>query len=167
MKARAAPHVMGSLRWRCEGSIDARPDDVYAWMTDFTADDHNSEAYKRGAGVDPKKKAKPSVRKVLSREGNTLRIEDTWDGQTWQQTVTLDPAARSVRIVGGFGYDATWRATPEGTGTRLSVDGQMGKGIVGSLLRLFEKRTQRSMDQDFAGHMEDLKETLRASGRLK
>lgn len=158
---------MGSAQWACETHLDADPDAVYAWMTDFTRDDHNSEAYKRGAGVDPGKKAKPSHREIVSREGNALRIKDTWEGQTWEQTVALDPAARTVRITGGFGYDSTWRATPEGGGTRLAVRGQMGRGVVGSILKLFERKTQKSMQADFNGHVEDLRESLRAAGKLK
>lgn len=158
---------MGSAQWSCETLVDADPDVVYAWLTDFGKDDHNSEAYKRGAGVDPRKKTKPSSRVILSRKDNVLEIEDTWDGSTWRQTVTLDPAARTVRITGGFGYDSTWSATPEGNGTRLEVRGQMGKGVVGSILKLFEGKTQKSMQNDFNGHVEDLKETLRAAGKLK
>ncbi|HET6403138.1 MAG TPA: SRPBCC family protein [Candidatus Thermoplasmatota archaeon] len=158
---------MGSLTWRCEGTVDAQPDDVYAWLTDFSADDHSSEAYRRGAGIDARKRTKPSSRKVLSREGDVLRIEDTWNGQTWTQTVTLDAAARAIRIEGGMGYAATWRAEPHGSGTRISVEGQMGRGLVGSVMRLFEKRTRRSMQQDFDGHMEALRESLRDAGKLK
>ena len=49
---------MGSLEWRCEAHVDAAPDIVYAWMSDFTKDDHNSDAYKRGTKIDPAKLAK-------------------------------------------------------------------------------------------------------------
>jgi hypothetical protein len=160
MSPRGDAGRMGSATWRCEARLDAAPDAVYAWMSDLTADDHNSAAYKRGAGVDPAKKQKPATREVLSREGNVLRVRDTWNGSTWEQTVTLDPTARTVRIQGGMGYDATWRAAPAGAGTRLSVEGQMGRGLVGSLMKLFQGRMQREMQADFNGHVEDLRESL-------
>ncbi|HVM44754.1 MAG TPA: SRPBCC family protein [Candidatus Thermoplasmatota archaeon] len=151
---------MGSATWRCEAYVDVPPDDVYAWLTDFSTDDHASDAYKRGAGIDPRKRTKPSSRRVLSREGDVWRIEDTWGGSKFTSTATGDLAARTIRIQGGFGYEATWRATPQGAGTRLSVEGRMGKGLIGSVLKLFEARTQKSMQSDFNGHVEDLKESL-------
>lgn len=152
---------MGSVTWRLSGIVAASPDAVWAWLTDFTEDDHNSAAYRRGAG-ETKPQKKPSRREVVSREGNVIRLRDTWNGSTWEQTVTLDPASRSVRIQGGFGYDATWAATPEGNATRVSVEGRMGKGIVGSIMKLFQGSTQKSMEKDFRGHMEDLRESLKA-----
>ena len=153
---------MGSVSWRVSAVVAAPPDAVYAWMTDFTTDDHNSEAYRRGAG-ETKPAKKPSRREILSREGNVLRIKDTWNGQTWEQTITLDPARRSVRIQGGFGYDSLWTATPEATATRVTVEGKMGKGLVGSVMRVFfQGSTQKSMGKDFRGHVEDLRESLQA-----
>lgn len=149
---------MGSVTWRCSDTIAASPDVVYTWLIDFTADDHNSEAYRRGAGVPPEKKRKPAKRTILSREGNVLRIQDEWGREKFVQTVTLDPAARSVRIEGGFGYLATWRADPDGAGTRVSVEGRMGKGLVGSIMRLFEGRMRKGMETDFRGHLEELRE---------
>ena len=156
---------MGHVRWYCSGIVAAPADVVYAWLTDFTEDDHNSEAYRRGAGVKPKKgkPAAPAKRTVLSRDGNVLRIRDRWDGNDWTQTVTLDPSTHSYRVEGGFGYEAEWRAIPEGNATRVEFAGQLGKGIVGSLMRLFSGRMQKSMESDFQGHLEDLRETLRAA----
>lgn len=149
---------MGSVTWRASGTVRADPDAVYAWMTDFTADDHGSEAYLRGSGQ--KKPKKPGVRTILSREGNVLRIEDNWGGSTYRQTITLDPATRSYRIESGMGYHATWRAVPEGGGTRVEVEGRMGRGIVGALMGLFAKPIRRGMEDDFRGHLEELRETL-------
>src|SRR5688500_10820524 len=120
---------MGSATWRATGTVEADPDRVYAWLTDFTDDDHNSPAYTRGAGIPPDKKTKPSKREVLSREGNVLEIRDEWGGSKFTATVTLDPKARTVRIQGGMGYDSVWRATPEGSGTRVTVEGRMGRGL--------------------------------------
>lgn len=156
---------MGSAQWKVEEHIEAAPDVVYAWMTDFRPDDHDSEAYKRGAGIDPTKKQKPSTRTILSREGDTVRIRDEWGGSTYEQTLTLDRVARTVRIQGGMGYEALWRAAPEGSGTRLSVHGRMGRGILGSLMKLFEGNMQKSMESDFRGHAEELRESLKAKAR--
>lgn len=156
---------MGSVTWKEETTIAAAPDAVFAWMSDFTEDDHNTEAFRRGAGVDPTKKRKPSRRTILSREGNVLRIRDEWGGSKYEQTVTLDPTARTVLIQGGMGYESTWRASPEGAGTRLSVEGRMGRGIVGTMMRLFEGGMRKSMAEDFRGHVEDLRDTLRAGGK--
>lgn len=152
---------MGSVTWKGEAFIEASPDVVYAWMTDLTRDDHNSDAYRRGAGIDPSKPAKPAVRTVLSRDGNIVKIRDEWNGSTYEQTLTLDPALRTVRIEGTMGYQALWRAAPEGDGTRLSVEGSLGRGLLGSFMRLFEGKMRRQMDQDLRGHVEDLRETLK------
>lgn len=156
---------MGSATWRATGLVEGSPDEVYAWMTDFTSDDHNSEAFKRGAGVKPGKKQKPSMRIVESRDANVLRIKDEWGGSAYTSTVTLDPVQRTVRIQGGMRYDSTWRATAEGPSTRVTVEGSMGKGILGSIMALFERKIQKSMERDFHGHMEDLRETLQARGK--
>jgi len=151
---------MGRVTWRFSDTVRARPDDVYAWMADFAADDHATEAFKRGAAY-PEKKWKPSKRTVVSREGNVLRIKDEWGRGGFETTATLDAATRSVRIVGGLGYEATWRATPEGDGTRIEVDGKMGRGLLGSLMKLVAGRsTREGMEKDFRGHVEDLRESL-------
>lgn len=150
---------MGEVTWAFEGHVEASPDAVYAWLTDFSGDDHASEAYRRGAGV-ANKKHKPSSRTVLSREGNVLRIEDRSGRSKYTSTVTLDPAARAIRIQGGFGYDSTWSASPEGSGTKLAVRGQAGHGLVGSLMRLFAGPMRRSMGCDFNGHLEDARASL-------
>lgn len=164
---------MGSARWHCSGIVAAPADVVYSWLTDFSPDDHNSEAYKRGAGVRPKKGRKgkvprepePAVRTILAREGNVLKIRDQWDGNDWTQTVTLDPATRSYRVDGKFGYEAHWRAISEGNATRVEFEGKLGRGVLGTMMRLFEHKMQQSMENDFRGHMEDLRETLRGSGQ--
>lgn len=148
---------MGSVSWRVSELIEGSPDAVWAWMTDFSQDDHATEAYRRGAGV---KKPRASSRTILSREGNVLRIEDRDGASKYVQTVTLHPERRAVHIAGQMGYDATWTATPEGQATRLTVQGRMGSGLVGSLMRLFRVQLQRGMEKDFRGHVEDLRETL-------
>lgn len=152
---------MGSVSWRVSDLVDGPPDAVWAWMTDFSQDDHSTEAYRRGAGV---KKARAASRTILSREGNVLRIEDRDGASKYVQTVTLHPERRAVHIAGQMGYDATWTATPEGHRTRLTVEGRMGKGLVGSLMRLFQVQLQRGMERDFRGHVEDLRESLGRRG---
>lgn len=152
---------MGSVTWRVTDVVDGPPEAVWAWMTEFSPDDHASEAFRRGAGVE---KTRASSRTILSREGNVLRIEDRDGASKYVQTVTLHPERRAVHIAGQMDYDATWTATPEISGTRLTVEGQMGKGLVGSLMRLFQTRMRKSMERDFRGHVEDLRETLKSRG---
>lgn len=157
---------MGSARWYCSGIVAAPANVVYAWMTDFTEDDHNSDAYRRGAGVKPRnakrgKPPAPAKRTILAREGDVLTIRDQWDGNDWTQTVTLDPSTHSYRVEGKFGYEAEWRAIPEGNATRVEFAGKLGKGLLGSLMGLFSGKMQKSMEADFQGHLEDLRETLK------
>lgn len=152
---------MGAVTWHASAIVHASPDDVWAWMTDFTSDDHNGEAYLRGAGQ--KRPKKPAMRTIVSREGNVLRIEDRWNGSTYRQTVTLDPSTRSYRIEASMGYDATWRAVAEGGATRYEVDGRMGRGALGSLMALFRGPIRRSMEADFRGHAEELREAMAAA----
>ena len=131
-------------------------------MTDFRPDDHTSAAFRRGAGV-PEGKAvkKGDGRKILSRGPDEVVLEDTWDGQTMRMRVGLDPKARTVTLDGQMGYHAVWRAEPDGDGTRLVVEGRMAPGgLFGLLLPLFKSRFLKQMGQDFAGHLEDLKESL-------
>ena len=149
---------MGSVTWRVTDLVAASPDAVWAWMIDFSADDHASEAFRRGAGV--KGTPRDSLRTILSREGNVLEIEDRDGRSTYKQTVTLHPKARRVHIAGQMGYDATWSATPEAGGTRVTVEGRMGRGVMGSLMTLFGSALRKSMERDFRGHLEDLRETL-------
>lgn len=152
---------MGSVTWRMSDVVDGPPEAVWAWLTDFTKDDHATEAFRRGAGIQKDRSA--SSRTILSRDGDVLRIEDRDGRSTYVQTVTLHPEARRVHIAGAMGYDATWSATPEARGTRLAVQGRMGRGVLGAILSLFAGPIRRSMERDFRGHLEDLRETLRAA----
>lgn len=153
---------MGSVAWRLSGVVAAGPDEVYAWMTDFREDDHERPAFRRGSGAKPG--GRPSSRKVLSRDGDVLRIEDSWGRNRFVATVTLDPKARAVRIEGKMGYESTWRAEPDGAGTRVEVEGRMGRGVVGSLMAVFASGIRREMEQDFRGHLEDLRESVGGEG---
>src|SRR5439155_21501752 len=47
----AAPADAMPARWSFEAHVDAPPDAVYAWMTDYSEDDHANERFRRGAGA--------------------------------------------------------------------------------------------------------------------
>jgi hypothetical protein len=152
-------------RWLFSAHVAAPPDEVFRWMSDFREDDHSRPAYLRGAGVDPSKARVSSKRTVLSREGNVIRLLDEWDGRSFKATVTLAPERREVVIEGGFGYRATWRAAPEGEGSRVECAGEFGaKGIMRLVAPLFARSFEREMRKDFDGHVADLRETLASVG---
>jgi hypothetical protein len=93
---------MATLAWAHAGDVDARPDAVYAWMSDFRPDDHATAAFLRGAGA-----AGPqATRKVLRRSDHEVVLEDTWKGRRFELTAKLDPQAREVRVQGAMGYHA-------------------------------------------------------------
>lgn len=138
----------------------ADPAVVFAWLTDYREDDHARPAFFRGAGTPPKKQ-RPSRRRVVSRAGNTLEIEDAWGRKRFRAKVTLTPARYELRIQGDFGYDATWTARPSGGGTRLEVRGTVAPGgLAGALMGLARRSFLREMEADFRGHVEDLRESV-------
>lgn len=152
---------MAELTWRQSAHVRAPADAVYAWMTDYTEHDHASEAYRRAVGAKDKAQAK---RKVVSRTGDTVVLEDAWGGKGFRATVTLDKAQRAVRIEGAYGYAAVWRAVPERDGTRVEVEGRMAPGgVFGLLLPLFGRKMREENEKDFRGHIADLEHDLGAA----
>lgn len=146
------------MQWRFEDTIDATPDAVYAWMCDFQPNDHSREAYLRGAKARPQ----ASLRTVVSREGNHVKLHDAWGKEAIDLDVRLAPPEREVRVTGPWGYRATWRALPGPAGTRLVVEGELApSGIMRLFAPLFAGRMRRQMEEDFRGHLEDARETLR------
>jgi hypothetical protein len=150
------------VTWSHEAILRAPPDAVYAWMSDFREDDHARPAYLRGAGV-AKPSKRPAVRRVVAREPGLVKLEDSWNGRTFRLTAHLDPERREVRIEGGMGYHAVWRAEPAPEGTRLRVDGKLAPGgVLGLFTPLFAKGMMREMAQDFRGHVADAEAELTA-----
>lgn len=148
--------------WSFQAHVPAPPDAVYAWMSDFREDDHARPAFRRGAGVKEGDR-KVSHRKVLSREGNVVTLEDSWGRERFPMKARLDPARREVRLEGQYGYHGTWRAEPDGSGTRLVSEGRLEpKGVMRLLAPLFAKAFLKQMQADFNGHVEDAKEELAA-----
>lgn len=76
-------------------------------------------------------------------------------------TATLDPARREVRLDGQYGYHGTWRAEPEGGGTRLVSEGRLAPtGVMRLLAPLFARAFMKQMQADFNGHVADATESL-------
>lgn len=154
---------MKPVTWVFEGRVPASPDAVYAWLSDFCEDDHARPAYLRGAGMREGKHVK-GTRRVLAHDGNTVTIEDRWGFRSFRTRVTLDPEQRALHIAGDNGYGATWSAIPEGAGTRLIVEGRLAPtGVVGLAVPLFARGLRHQMEQDFLGHLEDLRSSLAAA----
>lgn len=150
---------MAEVTWAQSAHVAAPPERVFAWMTDYTEHDHASEAYRRAVGA----REAEAKRKVVSRQGPTVVLEDTWGGRQFRSTVTIDAAQRTLRIDGGWGYTATWRAVPERGGTRVEVEGRMApSGLFGLLLPLFGKKMREESLTDFRGHIADLQADLGA-----
>ncbi|MEA3198833.1 MAG: hypothetical protein QOE90_261 [Thermoplasmata archaeon] len=148
------------MQWRHEARIDAPADAVYAWMSDHREDDHAREAFLRGAGRGPE--GARSRREVVSRDGDVVKLRDVWGKRVFEMEARLDAKAREVRLTGAYGYRATWRAIPDGAGTRLVVEGAIeARGIAGLFAKLFGKRMLRDMQADFNGHVADARETLK------
>ena len=147
--------------WRFKARIDAPPEDVYRWLVDFRPDDHARPAFKRGAGV--RHDTRGSVRTVVARDADRVVIEDTWGRQRFRVEAFPDAIHRQVRLVGQYGYEGVWRAEEaDGGATRLTVTGTMAPRFPVSLfMGLFWRRLERDMRNDFNGHVEDLRESLR------
>lgn len=153
--------------WSFAARVEAPPDDVYAWMSDFREDDHARPAFKRGAGMRPGDK-RESRRAVVSREGNVVVVEDSWGRERYRLTVTLDPAAREVRLAGMYGYAGVWRAAPAGTGTRVESEGRIAPtGLARLFAPLFARTFMKQMEADFRGHVADLAEELKTTARVE
>lgn len=151
---------MAPVTWKFAATVPAPPDAVFAWMQEFREDDHSNERFLRGAGV-TKPPRRPAKRTIVRREGNAVELDDEWNGRKNRMRVTIVPERREIRLEGGFGYSATWRAVPDGTGTSVETEGTMApKGLFGLLLPLFAKGAKRDLEKDFAGHLADLRESL-------
>lgn len=157
---------MAPTKWRFAGTVDADPDDVYAWLADHREDDHTSEAFFRGSGF-TRKEAKGARREILSRDGDNLRLRDTWGRNTFESTVTLDPDRREVRIDGEHGYEGVWRAEDAGEGrTRVVSEGRMAPGnfLFKLFMPLFRGKFLRQIEQDFHGHIEEVRVEVAGEG---
>lgn len=153
---------MAPIGWKLSAHVDASPEDVLAWLCDYREDDHDRPAFHRGAGT-PAGKRGGSKRTIVARDGDTVDLEDVWGRRRFRSKVTVDRQRIQLRIAGDFGYQATWTATAEGGGTRLAVEGSVAaSGVAGAFLRLAKGSFIRQMEADFAGHVEDLRDSLRA-----
>lgn len=151
--------------WSFQAYVDARPEDVFAWLSDFTEDDHARPAFRRGAGVDPKDTR--ISKRTVTRDGARLIVKDTWGRESFELVATLHPDAREVHLEGQYGYRGIWRAVPEGKGTRVESIGRLEpKGIMRILSPLFARAFMKQMQADFDGHVEDAREAL-AEGRSR
>lgn len=149
------------LVWSFSDLVQADPDAVFAWMTDYREDDHRSPAFLRGAGA---KRGEASHRRILARTASEAEIEDTWKGRTFRLRAVFDKENGEVRITGGYGYEALWRAVPSGSGTRVEVEGRVAPpGMLRLLFPLFARGMRRELEQDFRGHLEDLRSSLGAA----
>lgn len=81
---------------------------------------------------------------------------------TWHHEAHVPfPPERKLVIETPNGYVSTWRAAPDGDGTRLSVDGRVeARGPKHLMLALLAPFARSRTEMDFNGHVEDLKETL-------
>lgn len=146
--------------WRFDAHVAASPDAAYAWMSDFTEDDHTRPAFLEGSGAKPDPK-RTSHRHVVSRDGNRLRIEDSWGRDRFAVNVTLAPETREVHIEGQYGYRATWRAEPDGAGTRIVLEARLEPtGFARLFAPLLARMLMRQMRADFDGHVADMRSSL-------
>lgn len=151
---------MAPVEWHFSAVVKGASDAVFAWLSDYQSDDHNSAAFRKGAGQTkpPKHAAK---RQILSREGNTLKIHDEWGRSRFDSTVELVPLSREVKITGAHGYSAVWKAVPEGDKTKLEVHGTWApKGFLKLFVPLLRKGFVRDMELDFKGHTAELENDL-------
>jgi len=160
MRACAGVVRVPPVTWKLSGRLSARPAAVFAWMTDFREDDHNSEAYHRGAKTPEKERARAAHR-VIDVEGATLKIHDEWGTSRFDARVTVDGDAREVRIEGEFGYSSVWRAVEDGSGTRVETEGRVAPKGPGKLfLPFIGKGLMAGIERDFNGHMEEMRVDL-------
>lgn len=146
-----------SVSWSFSAHVPAPPDAVFAWVSDFREDDHARPAFLRGAGM----KAPAGRRRIVAREGNVVTLEDGMGRRAFRTRATVDAAAREVRVEGAHGYRATWRAAPEGDGTRLTCEGALAPdGLLRLFVPLFAKGMLRQVRADFDGHVADAVESL-------
>jgi len=153
---------MAPIAWSKSARVEVSPDAVFEWMTDFQVDDHGRPAFVRGSGAAKTYTKKPSKRTLLSREGNKVKILDEWGGRHFEMDLELVPLDRQVNMIGPFGYAAVWKAVPDGDATKVDANVVLNvKGFMGFIMGFFKKRFYRELDQDFAGHIADLKDSLK------
>jgi hypothetical protein len=161
---------IGRIEWHLEAQVDAPPDDVYGWLTDYQPDDHTRPAFCRGARAAPRGPGS-GTREIVALGGNSLEIRDAWGRKRFTSRVTLDPGRRALSIDGDYGYKATWRAHGSGAGTRIEVTGSVDPGGVAGLFMGLAKAKRaflREMEDDFRGHLEALREDPQGgAGRLR
>ncbi len=151
---------MAPVEWHFNAVVNGTSDAVFNWLSDYQPDDHTSEAFRKGAG-EKKPPKHPAKRAILSREGNMLKIHDEWGRSKFDSAVELVPLSREVKITGGFGYSAVWKAVPEGDKTKLEVHGVWAPtGFIRFFVPLFRKRFVRDMELDFKGHTAELENDL-------
>ncbi|HWG90782.1 MAG TPA: SRPBCC family protein [Candidatus Thermoplasmatota archaeon] len=158
---------MAPITWRHTATVAAPADRVYQWLSDFREDDHSRPAYLAATGGAPKP-GKEARRHILSRDADAVVIEDHWGGRTFLVTAYLDPVGREVRLEGGLGYHAVWRAVSEGPLTRIELEGRMApRGLLGFVLPLFKRSFLKQIAQDFRGHVADLESELVAAAEIR
>lgn len=152
-----------ALEWRHAAHVAADPDAVYGWLTDYTEDDHASDAFRAAADA----KGKPAKRAIVSRNAREVVLEDQWGGKRARTTARLEPASRTVRVTGDFGgYESVWRAVPERGGTRVEMEGRMAPtGLFKLLMPLFAKSALSETEKDFRGHIAALEADLKVRPR--
>lgn len=127
--------------------------EAFAWMTDYTEDDHRGHRWRGRAS-----------RKVLSRTEKLVELEDVWRGRTLRMTVNLDPpkAWHARGHTRGAHWDTMFliQALPTG-GCRINERSVVeGEGIGKYLLPLLRGPLLRTFQEDLALHVADMEEQL-------
>lgn len=147
--------------WSFSARVDASPDAVYAWMSDYSEDDHANPRFKAGAGVKPDDRTH-NHRVVRRTSERHLTVEDQWGRQRFVVEVELVPERREVRISGQYGYRGVWRAEPDGAGTRVVSEGRLEPtGFARLFAPLFAGMFMKQMRGDFEGHVADMRASLK------
>lgn len=161
MKRRGARAGGVPTSWSFEARVAAPPEAVYAWMSDYREDDHAREAFRRGAGVKPGD-TRVSHRRIVSREGNRVVLEDSWGRQRFPMEVELRPSAHELHLTGQYGYRGTWSAKSDGAGGAIvRSEGRVEPtGIMKLFAPLFARAFMKQMKADFEGHVAEMREDL-------
>jgi hypothetical protein len=158
---------MAPLTWSKSQHVNATPDRVYEWMTDFQEDDHGRPAFIKGSGATKTYTKKPSKRTIVSREGNNVKIKDEWGGRTFEMDLELMALDRTVKMTGPYGYEAVWKAVPDEGGTKVEAAISLSpKGFFRFIMGFFKKRFFRELEQDFQGHIADMENDFSLSDRV-
>lgn len=149
--------------WSFTARVDASPEDVFGWMSDYQHDDHANERFKRGSGAKPD--GKPSHRTVERLDDGRISVHDEWGRERFDMQVELAPSLREVRLRGQYGYHGVWRANADGAGTLVTSEGGLEpSGLMRLLAPLFAGALMKQMKADFDGHIADMRETLARKG---